>query len=57
MAEKKHNPKDINKFFRNLTPEQSAAFGSQLGKHLNSVYINAEKDKKKSASTKKKSGK
>lgn len=50
MAEK-HNPKDINKKLRSLTPEQARAFGSQL----NSVYINAEKARKKSAQ--KKSGK
>lgn len=53
MAEK-HNPKDINKKLRSLTAEQGAA----LGEHLNSVYINAEKARKKTAkSTQKKSGK
>lgn len=53
MAEK-HNPKDINKKLRSLTPEQSKA----LAANLNSVYTNAEKARKKTAkSTQKKSGK
>lgn len=43
---------DINEKLRSLTPEQA----KQLAAGLNSVYINAEKDraKKKSTTTKKK---
>lgn len=48
MAEKKHNPKDINKKLRSLTAEQSKA----LSADINSAY-----NKKPAKKTPKKSGK
>lgn len=50
---KKNEHSDINKKLRSLTREQANA----LGASLNSVYINAEKDRKKKEATQKKSGK
>lgn len=52
----RHNPSDINKKLKNLTPEQAKAFGAALG-NSNAVYTNAEKARSAKKSPAKKSGK
>nr|DAH39038.1 MAG TPA: hypothetical protein [Caudoviricetes sp.] len=52
MATSKHNPADINKKLKNLTPAQAKAFGEALA-HSNDGFFAAEKKNAKKSPAKK----